>query len=63
MRWADKEHFPILWTFPEQIHVDEDKLPGVEEARAAGGHHELPEQCGHEQSNTEYQIYSVFKNS
>ena len=53
MRWADKEHFPILWTFPEQIHVDEDKLPGVEEARAAGGHHELPGQCGHEQFETE----------
>ena len=55
--------FSILWTFPKQIHVDEDKLPGVEEAWAAGRHHELPEQCGHEQSKTEDQIYLVFKNS
>ena len=35
-----------LWTVPEQVHIDEDKLSGVEEARAAGGHHELPDDLG-----------------
>ena len=35
-----------LWTVPEQIHVDKDELPGVEEAGAAGGHHELPDDLG-----------------
>ena len=32
-----------LWKVPEQIHIDEDKLPGVEKAGAAGSHHELPD--------------------
>ena len=31
---------------PEQVHVYEDKLPGVEVAGVAGGHHELPDDLG-----------------
>ena len=39
-------HIFVLWTFPEQVHVYEDKLPGVEVSGAAGGHHELPDDPG-----------------
>ena len=35
-----------LCTVPEQVHIDEDELPSVEEAGAAGGHHELPDDLG-----------------
>ena len=33
----------MLWTVPKQVHIDEHELPGVEEAGAASGHHELPD--------------------